>query len=93
MDDLYLPFGVKYDPCSKTFCCTGIDRAGKPFGVGSGPTQEIAEQRLREYVLESLLADAADGNDHTGAFSLAPKGGGNLVFTRIDLAPIRAWLP
>jgi len=89
MHNLYLPYDQTFDEDSRTFCCEGRDRHGKPFGAGSGPTQEMAVEHLRAFVLESLLADAADGNDHTSDLFRAPKGDTFVRFTSVDLFPIR----
>lgn len=89
MHNLYLPYEVSFDDDSRTYCCSGIDRAGKTFGVGSGATPESAAERLRESVMESLLADASDGNDFTSDLLRAPKGEDYLLFTIQELLPIR----
>jgi DNA-binding XRE family transcriptional regulator len=80
---------VSFDEASPTYCCEGIDRLGKPFGAGSGVTLEVARKHLRAYVFESLLTDASDGNDHTGALYRAPRGDAFLRLTPLDLLPIR----
>jgi len=89
MNNLYLPYGISFDQGSKTFCCEGLDRHGKPFGAGAGPTLEAAERHLREFVFESLLADAADGHGHTSDLYRTPKGDACLRLTTLDLLPIR----
>jgi DNA-binding XRE family transcriptional regulator len=88
MNNLYLPYEVSFDDDSRTFCCEGIDRNGKPFGVGSGATLEIAVNRLRESVFDSLIADASDGNDHTTSFHRTPRGDDFILLTAQDLLPI-----
>jgi DNA-binding XRE family transcriptional regulator len=89
MYNLYLPYEVTFDPDSETYCCTGEDRHGKTFGVGSGATRETAAQRLRETVFEYLATDSADGNDYTPTLFRTPKGEYFLEFTSRDLLPIR----
>lgn len=89
MHNFYLPYEVSFDDESRTYCCAGVDRAGKPFGVGSGATPETAAEQLRESVMESLLADASDGDDHTSDLLRAPRGENCLMFTPQDILPIR----
>ena len=89
MYNLYLPYEVTFDAGSRTYCCEGMDRHGMPFGVGAGTTLEVAEGHLRAFVMESLLTDAADGNDHTGDLSRTPRGKGCLRLSPLELLPIR----
>jgi DNA-binding XRE family transcriptional regulator len=89
MYNLYLPYEVTFDDGDGTYCCTGVDRAGKPFGVGSGATPEIAARRLRESVMESLLTDASDGTDYTSDLLRSPKGEDYLLFKPAELLAIR----
>jgi DNA-binding XRE family transcriptional regulator len=89
MRNLYLPYDLSFDETSRTFCCEGVDRHGKPFGVGSGPTLEAATLALRAALFESLIADAADCNDHTLDLCRAPRGTQDLCFSVQDLLPIR----
>lgn len=89
MHNLYLPYEVSFDEDSRTYCCVGVDRNGKPFGVGSAATPELAESRLREAIFDSLLADAADGNDHTASLFRAPKGESYLLLVPQEQLPIR----
>jgi DNA-binding XRE family transcriptional regulator len=89
MYNLYLPYEVSFDDDSHTYCCTGVDRAGKPFGVGSDATPETAAKRLRESVMESLLTDASDGTDYTTDLLRSPRGEDYLSFTPMELLPIR----
>jgi len=88
MNNLYLPYEISFDEDSRTFCCEGIDRHGKPFGVGSGVTLDSAVKRLRESVFASLSTDASDGNDHTASLHRTPKGDDFLLLTAHDLLPI-----
>ena len=89
MYNLYLPYEVSFDEASRTYCCEGLDRHGKAFGVGAGATLAMAERHLREHVVESLLADAADGNDHTGDLRRTPGGDQTLRLIPLELLPIR----
>jgi transcriptional regulator with XRE-family HTH domain len=50
---------------------------------------EVAEQRLREWVLDSLLAAAADGEDRLGDLVAIPPRGSHITFMSVDLVPIR----
>lgn len=89
MYTLYLPYETSFDEDNRTYCCTGLDRRGKVFGAGSGETLALAAGRLRECVLESLLADASDGNDFTFDLLRLPRGGDFVQFSPQDLLPIR----
>ena len=80
---------MTFDEDSRTHCCTGRDRRGKIFGVGSGSTLALAEQRLKEAVFEALLADAANGNDHTCDLFRTPQGDSFCQLKAQDLLPIR----
>jgi DNA-binding XRE family transcriptional regulator len=89
MYNLYLPYEVSFDVESQTYCCTGLDREEEIFGTGSGATLELAEQRLREAVFESLFTDASDGNDYTSSLYRTLKGDQCLMLTAVELLPIR----
>jgi len=80
---------LTFDEDSQTYCCSGRDRHGKVFGVGSGATVPMAEQHLREAAFESLLADAADGNDHTCDLFRTIQGDTCLRLTAQEQLPIR----
>ena len=88
MKPLFLSFQVALDPETKTWCAIGKDRQRKIFGVGSGPTRQTAETALREAVVDSLAADAADGVDGTPALFKRPPKQTHLVFTALDLLPL-----
>ncbi len=66
MRALYLPYEVQFDEQTRTYCLSGEDRNGQPFGVGSGATREESEQALRDYVLEVLEVHASEGDDRFG---------------------------
>lgn len=89
MKPCYLAFHTDWDPSTRTWCATGQDRRGRIFGVGSGATAVEAATALRESVLDSLGADAADGVDGTLALALRPPRRDHLVFTASDLLPLR----
>ena len=89
MYNLYLPYEVSFDSESQTYCCTGLDREEAIFGTGSDATLELAKERLREAVLESLLTDASDGNDYTASLYRTLKGDQCLTLTAVELLPIR----
>jgi DNA-binding XRE family transcriptional regulator len=89
MHNLYLPYEVSFDIESQTYCCTGLDREEEIFGTGSGATVELARQRFREAVFESLLSDASDGNDNTSSLYRTLKGDPCLVLSAVELLPIR----
>lgn len=57
--------------------------------MGSGSSRELAEHRLREWVLDSLLASAADGHDGTTDLATAPPKRTALELTPVELIPIR----
>src|SRR5439155_24633886 len=66
MKTRYLPFEKAFDEESSRWGVIGKDTQGEDFGVGVGETVEVAAQRLRSWVLDSLLASAADGVDALG---------------------------
>jgi DNA-binding XRE family transcriptional regulator len=89
MKPLFLPYEDRRDPSTADYVLVGRDRRGKEFGVGSGSSREVAEQRLREWVLDSLLASAADGHDGTSDLAtVAPKRMA-IELTPLELIPIR----
>ena len=61
MKALYLPFRKRFLREDSSWGLVGKDSDGADFGVGVGPAVEVAEQRLREWVIDSLIAAAADG--------------------------------
>lgn len=89
MKALYLPYDISFDAESKTYCLTGRDRHGKIFGVGSGPSVELAQQRLRDYILESLCAAADDSQDYTVDLLRRSTDENCLLFSVLELLPIR----
>jgi HTH-type transcriptional regulator / antitoxin HipB len=60
---MFLPFERVFDEDSSTWCLTGRDRSGEDFGVGAAGDPEEAAVRLRDWVLDSLLASAGDGEN------------------------------
>lgn len=89
MQSLFLPFETSFDDASQSYCCVGVDRFGKPFGAGSGATVEEAVARLREALFDSLLADAADGNDSSFSLFRSQQGDACLPLSVCDLLPVR----
>jgi DNA-binding XRE family transcriptional regulator len=89
MRRLYLPYTTEFDDDARSFCLVGEDRAGQPFGVGSGPTVEQAEEQLRDGVLEVLQLHAGEGEDRFGDLHSKRPDGDHLVFNATELIPIR----
>lgn len=86
----YLPFEKTFDEETSKWGVVGKDARGEDFGVGVGETLEVAAQRLRSWVLDSLLASAADGVDALGDLhDLEPAGEDAISFTPVDLLPMR----
>jgi DNA-binding XRE family transcriptional regulator len=86
----YLPFEKTFDEESSKWGVVGKDTHGEDFGVGVGETVEVAAQRLRSWVLDSLLASAADSVDALGDLHDAePVSEDSISFTPVDLLPIR----
>src|SRR5947209_9449709 len=89
MRALYLPYELRLDKDTRTYCLTGEDRKGQPFGVGSGATREESEQALRDYVLEVLEVHAAEGEDRFGDLLTDRPQGPFVAFGPRELLPIR----
>lgn len=90
MKTLYLPYEKSFDDESGRWGLVGRAAAGDEFGVGVGETVEEAEGRLRSWILESLVAAAADGQDITGDLSdEEAAGAAYLTFSPLELVPIR----
>lgn len=89
MRSLYLPYQAILDDESGSWCATGLDRSRVDFGVGWGPTAADAEERLKDWVLDSLLASAGDGEDRMNDLVDAPPDGPAVEFGMVDLMPIR----
>jgi transcriptional regulator with XRE-family HTH domain len=89
MKALYLPYRKKLVRDDSSWGLIGKDSHGADFGVGVGPAVEVAEQRLRQWVIDSLLAAAADGKDHLGDLVAIPPRGSHVTFMPVDLVPIR----
>lgn len=86
----YLPFEKAFDEESSKWGVVGKDTRGDDFGVGVGETLEIAAQRLRSWVLDSLLSAAADGVDAYGDLhDSEPASEDSIAFTPVDFLPIR----
>src|SRR2546428_8629396 len=90
MKTRYLPFEKAFDEESSRWGVIGKDTQGRDFGVGVGETVEVAAQRLRSWVLDSLLAAAADGVDALGdLLDAEPASEDSISLTPVDLLPIR----
>jgi len=89
MKALYLPYATRFDPESRTYCITGTDSRGQPFGVGAGATLELCERRLRDWIWEVLDAHTAEGEDYLGDLHTEPPAGDHLFFDPVELMPIR----
>ncbi len=90
MRSLFLPFEKIFDEETSSWCMTGRDRAGSDFGVGAAADPDEAAGRLRDWVLDSLLAAAGDADDRLDDLLPAcPKDEECLVFGPADLLPVR----
>lgn len=85
----YVPYEKSFDEESERWGLVGRDAQGRDFGVGVGETIEEAERRLRAWVLDSLAASAADGDDRLEDLRLGPSEGDGLAFAPLDVLPIR----
>jgi transcriptional regulator with XRE-family HTH domain len=89
MRALYLPYRKRHIQEDSSWGLVGKDSHGADFGVGVGPAVEVAEQRLREWVIDSLIAAAGDGEDRLGDLVAKPPRGAHVAFMPVDLVPIR----
>jgi DNA-binding XRE family transcriptional regulator len=89
MKALHLPYRKRVIQDDSSWGLIGKDSRGADFGVGVGPAVEDAEQRLHEWVIDSLLAAAGDGEDRLGDLVAIPPRGSHITFTSVDLVPIR----
>jgi transcriptional regulator with XRE-family HTH domain len=89
MRALHLPYRKRFTREDSTWGLIGKDSRGADFGVGVGPAVEVAEQRLRDWVIDSLLAAAADAEDRFGDLVAIPPRGSHISFMPVDLVPIR----
>lgn len=89
MKALYLPYRKRHIQEDSSWGLVGKDSHGADFGVGVGPAVEIAEQRLREWVVDSLIAAAGDGEDRLGDLAATPPRGSHVTLMPVDLVPIR----
>src|SRR5207253_1771911 len=72
------------------WCLTGRDSAGEDFGVAAATDPDEAAVRLRDWVLDSLLAAAGDGEDRLGdLLAECPTDRDCLAFGPSDLLPVR----
>jgi DNA-binding XRE family transcriptional regulator len=90
MKSMFLPLERIFDEETSSWCMTGRDRSGAEFGVGAAEDPDEAALRLRDWVLDSLLAAAGDGDDRLDDLLLdCPKNSDCLVFGPPDLLPVR----
>jgi DNA-binding XRE family transcriptional regulator len=85
---MFLPFARIFDDETSTWCLTGRDRSGVDFGVGAAADPDEAAARLKDWVLDSLLAAAGDGENRLDDLSPAPSDENCLVFGPPDLIPV-----
>jgi DNA-binding XRE family transcriptional regulator len=89
MRSMFLPFERAFDEETSSWCLTGRDRSGEDFGVGAAADPDDAATRLREWVLDSLLAAAGDGENRLGdLLRECPRDQDCLVFGPPDLIPV-----
>lgn len=90
MKSRHLPYSKTFDEESSMWVLVGRDSDGQDFGVGSAEHIDEAEGRLRSWVLDSLVAGAADGNDLSGDLSEGTaKNDEAITFSALDLLPVR----
>jgi DNA-binding XRE family transcriptional regulator len=90
MRNMYLPFQRVFDDETSTWCLTGQDRSGQDFGVGAAADADEAAVRLQDWVLDSLLAAAGDGEDRLGdLLEDCPADRECLAFGPLELIPLR----
>ena len=89
MKSRYLPFEKAFDEETSTWTLTGKDSEGEDFGVAAASTVERATERLRYWVLDSLVASADDGDDRLGDLYPSAQAGDVITFMPMDLLPIR----
>jgi DNA-binding XRE family transcriptional regulator len=89
MKPLFLPYVEKLDKPNSTWVLVGRDARRRDFGVGAGPTREVAQARLRDWILDSMLAAAADGQDLSKDLVSVSRGRPAVMFTPLELIPIR----
>jgi HTH-type transcriptional regulator / antitoxin HipB len=86
---MFLPFERAFDEDSSSWCFTGRDRSGDDFGVGASADPDEAAARLRDWVLDSLLAAADDGENRlSDLLRDCPPGQDCVVFGPPDLIPV-----
>lgn len=90
MRSMFLPFEMVFDEETSSWCFTGRDRSGREFGVGAAVDPDDAATRLREWVLDSLLAAAGDSEDRLGdLWDNCATDRDCLAFGPSDLLPVR----
>jgi DNA-binding XRE family transcriptional regulator len=90
MRNRYLRFRKRYDDQTSSWGVIGLDSDRRDFGVGVGATVDEATQRLRDWVLDSLVASAGDGEDRLSDLEDGrPKRGDSIAFSPLELLPVR----
>lgn len=89
MRTLYVPYDREFDDETSTWTLTGKDTEGEDFGVAATDSVEEAEERLKEWILDSLMASADDGEDRLTDLTPDQPDGPYIAFTAVDLVPIR----
>ena len=89
MRALYLPYRKHHTQMDSSWGLVGKDSRGADFAVGVGPAVEVAERRLPEWVIDSPIAAAGDGEDRLGDLLASQPRGAHIAFTPVDLVPIR----
>lgn len=90
MKNLYLPYAKVFDKETSTWCLTGRDSRRRDLGVAAADSIERAEERLRNWVLDSLLSAADDGEDRLrDLYVRRPVEARCVVLGPRDLLPIR----
>ena len=90
MSTRYLPYEKTFDVENSIWGVEGRDTHGAEFGVGVGKTLDIARDRLRSWVGDSLSTSEAEWGAALGDLhKVEPAGGDFITFTLVDLLPIR----
>ena len=87
MKSLYVPYEKAFDDETSTWTLVGKDSQGEDFGVAAAGELEEAEERLRDWVLDSLAAAADDAEDQTSDLS-SHTDGPAVSLMPLDLLPI-----
>jgi DNA-binding XRE family transcriptional regulator len=88
MKSLYIPYEKAFDDETSTWTLTGKDSHGRDYGVAAGRSVEQAEERLKDWVLDSLAASADDGDDRTGDLTATAPESAAVALMPLDVLPI-----